>query len=185
MIEFEIRFKLERDLSEDLKKLGFKKITQQKIIDLVFEPKDWIRGTGLRQGYFIKRLRLSDGQKPKLQIKEFLRANEWREETQLVSNLHEEFQNLCKEMVPSKIISKQRETWNGFGIDVCIDEVENLGKFVEFEGPQWKVETLAKGLGFDPENPEKDYGHQIFLLERNGKVKFSLDQMRAAIETFK
>jgi len=185
MIEFEIRFKLERDLSEDLKKLGFKKADSLKMTDLVFEPKDWTRGTGLRQGYFIKRLRLSDGQTPKLQIKEFLRANEWREETQLVSNLQEEFQSLCEEMAPSKIISKQRESWNGFGIDVCIDEVENLGKFVEFEGPQWKVETLAKGLGFDPENPEKDYGHQLSLMERDGKIKFNLDQMRAAVETFK
>src|SRR3989338_1600399 len=185
MIEFEIRFKLERDLSEDLKKLGFKKADSLKMTDLVFEPKDWTRGTGLRPGYFVKRLRLSDGQKPKLQIKEFLRANEWREETQMVSNLQEEFQNLCKEMVPSKTIAKQREIWNGFGIDVCIDEVENLGKFVEFEGPQWKVETLAKGLGFDPENPEKDYGQQLSLMERDGKLKFNVDQMRAAVETFK
>ena len=185
MIEFEIRFKLERDLSEDLKKLGFKKADSLKMTDLIFEPKDWVRGTGLRPGYFVKRLRLTEGQKPKLQIKEFLRANEWREETQMVSNLQEEFQNLCKEMAPSKIISKQRETWNGFGIDVCIDEVENLGKFVEFEGPQWKVETLAKEFGFDIEKCEKDYGHQLSLMERDGKIEFSLDQMIVAIETFK
>lgn len=185
MIEFEIRFNLERDLTEDLKKLGFKKADSFKMTDLIFEPKSWVPGTGLRQGYFIKRLRLSDGQKPKLQVKEFMRANEWREETQMVSNLQEEFQSLCKEMVPSKIISKQREMWNGFGIDVCIDDVEHLGRFVEFEGPQWKVETLAKGLGFDIENPEKDYGHQLFLLEKEGKIKFDLSQMRAAIETFK
>lgn len=76
-IEFEARFSLDRDISEKLRELGFENSGKRKMADLIFEPKDWIPGAGLKPGYFVVRIRLVEGKKPAAEIKEFVDDMRW------------------------------------------------------------------------------------------------------------
>ena len=47
MMEYELRFRAGRDMSEDIAKLGFEKKAGFSMSDIVFETKDWVPGTPL------------------------------------------------------------------------------------------------------------------------------------------
>ncbi len=184
MIEFEARFSLERDISEELSALGFLQAEKKKMSDIIFEPRDWIPGTGLRKGYFVVRIRLVEGAKPKIEIKEFVDDMRWEEtsfETEEPAKLAGIFSKI---MVPRRVISKEREVWKKDGIEIAVDEVEKLGKFIEFEGVEKIVLQTISSLGFDLKNKKQNYGGQLFYLEKEGKVKFSAEEFSQILRNF-
>ena len=65
-----------------------------------------------------------------------------------------------------------------------MDEVENLGKFIEFEGEEKIVAQAISTLGFDLKNKKPNYGSMLFYLEREGKIKFSEEEFSRALENF-
>ena len=184
MIEFEARFSLDRDISEKLRELGFENSGKRKMADLVFEPKDWIPGTGLRPGYFVARIRLVEGKKPRAEVKEFVDDMRWQESSFEISEPAALAALLSKIMAARRVISKIRETWKRAGVEIAIDEVENLGKFVEVEGEEKTVMETISSLGFDLKNKKPNYGAQIFYLEKEGKIKFSEEEFSRALENF-
>lgn len=87
-------------------------------------------------------------------------------------------------MVARRVISKIRETWKRAGVEIAVDEVENLGKFVEVEGEENSVKETISALGFDLKNKKPNYGAQMFYLEKEGKIKFSEEEFSRALEKF-
>src|SRR3989338_3268880 len=175
MIEFEARFSLDRDLKEELFKLGFSFITKKKMADIIFEPKDWIPGTGLKKGYFVARIRLVEREKPRAEIKEYLDDMRWDESSFEILEPQKFVNFISKIMTPRRVIGKLRETWRKEGIEIAIDEVEGEEKIV--------TQTIS-ALGFDLKNKKPNYGSMLFYLEREGKIKFSMDEISKALRTF-
>ncbi len=57
-------------------------------------------------------------------------------------------EKLLKEKQLDKVMKKHRKVWEVNGIDVAIDEVEELGTFIEFQGRErQKVLDLIRSLG--------------------------------------
>lgn len=185
MIESEIRFKLDSDPRQRLANLGFRHKSFSRMSDLVFEPKEWIPGTGIRKGYFIVRIRLETERVPRLEIKEFEEDNKWKETSMEISDPGAMLGILSAIMVPRKVISKTREVWAKKDIEVSIDNVEDLGKFIEIEGPENSIKELATSLEFDLKDQQPVYGSLLFRLEKEGKIKFSFDQMQKVLELFR
>ncbi len=184
MIEFEARFSLDADISGKLLELGFENSGKRKMADIIFEPKDWIPGAGLKQGYFVVRIRLVEGKKPAAEIKEFVDDMRWRESSFEISEPAALAVLLSKAMVGRRVISKIRETWKKSGVEIAVDEVEKLGKFVEVEGEENSVKETISELGFDLKNKKPNYGSMLFYLEKEGKIKFSEEEFSKTLESF-
>ena len=152
--------------------------------DLIFEPKDWIPGTGVSPDYWIVRIRLVSGQKPKLELKECVGKHSWSELGTEIDDPVHCLKLFSRIMVPRRIISETRETWTRRNIEVVLDNVRHLGKFIEIEGPEAEVRKLASQLGFRAEQAAPGYGTLLFWLERDGKLTFDFKEMEAALDEF-
>lgn len=184
MLEFELRFKADRDLSYNLAELGFHKKEEFRMADLVFEPRDWRPGGMIAPGYYVVRIRLVSGSRPRLEVKEFAKTHHWHEAAFNIEGPAHFVRLLSKIMVPRRVIEKKREVWTNGAVSVCFDDVRHLGRFVEVEGPEIDVKELALALGFRLEDSQPTYGSQLFYLEKMGLVPFHTDEMTAALKGF-
>lgn len=184
MLEFELRFKNERGISLQLAELGFQKKDELSMADLIFEPRDWKPGDMIAPGYYIVRIRLAHGNRPKLEVKEFRRTHEWNETHFSIEGPDHFVRLLSMIMVPRRIIEKKREVWANGSLSVCLDDVRHLGRFVEIEGPELEVKELAIALGFRLDDAQPGYGTQLFYLEKTGLVPFHPDEMKAVLREF-
>lgn len=189
MHEFELRFRInsKKQIVEKLQTLGFAKSDETDMTDIIFEPCDWDVGKPICEGFFIVRLRLQNGKQPKLELKEFVSQHKWREETTTIDNAMAAIEILSKVLAPKRVISKKRESWHSDACDVVIavDEVKSLGSFIEIEGEEEDVRKIAAKFGFANNEALPPYGSMIFALEREGKIKFSIEDMHKAVEFWK
>ncbi|MFZ3077781.1 MAG: CYTH domain-containing protein [Candidatus Aenigmatarchaeota archaeon] len=184
MKEFEMRFKLVRDISGELARLGFEKKSEFESCDIIFEPREWNPWDDLKPGYFAVRIRLIGGRKPKLELKEYLEDNIWDEISLEISSPKEIVKLLLKIMNMRRCVLKHRIMWHKNSTEVCVDKVEHLGNFVEIEGEREDVYKTAELLNLDVSQKQPNYGAQLFYLERDGKLKFSADEIIKAAEKF-
>ncbi len=183
MKEFEMRFRMDRNISGELPSLGFEKKAEFDSCDIIFEPRTWDPGDDLKPGYFAVRIRLSD-KKPKLELKEYLEENIWDETSLEISSPKEMIKLLLKIMNMRRCVLKHRILWKKKNTEICVDKVEHLGNFIEIEGNKEEVYNTAKLLNFDILQKQPNYGAQLFYLERDGKLKFSADEIIKAAERF-
>lgn len=67
-------------------------------------------------------------------------------------------------------VEKRRRIWRLKECEVCLDEVEELGRFVEVEGPDEKeIETVLRLLGLDSLEPIRS-GYARLLAENRRKT---------------
>lgn len=184
MLEFELRFKDERDISLQLTELGFRKRDELRMTDLIFEPKEHVRGSGVKPGYYVVRIRLVSGNRPRLELKEFHSDYKWDETAFTIDGPRHFVQLFSRIMVPSRVIEKRRDVWVNGALIVCFDDVKHLGKFVELEGPDLETKELALKLGFALEDHQPTYGSQLFYMQKMGLVSFHPDEMAAALKEF-
>jgi len=184
MKEFEMRFKLGRDISGELSNLGFEKKSEFDSCDIIFEPREWNPWDDLKPGYFAVRIRLIDGRKPRLELKEYLKENVWDEMSLEISSPEEMVRILSKIMNMRRCVLKHRIMWHKNSVEVCVDKVKHLGDFVEIEGEEKEVFNTAKLLNLDISQKHPNYGAQLFYLERDGRLKFSADEILKAAERF-
>jgi len=184
VLEFELRFKHDRDISLQLIELGFRKRDELRMADLVFEPRDWMPGDMIVPGYHVVRIRLSSGNRPRLEIKEFVKEYKWHETAFNIEGPGHFVCLLNKLMIPRRIIEKKREVWVNGALIVCFDDVKHLGRFIEFEGPELETKELALRLGFALEDHQANYGSQLFYLQKTGLVPFHPDEMAIALKEF-
>lgn len=183
MLEFELRFK-HKDVSLQLVELGFRKKDELRMADLIFEPRDWKPGDMIVPGYHVVRLRLSSGNRPRLELKEFHSTYKWHETAFNIEGPAHFMRLLSKIMVPARVIEKKREVWASGKVAVCFDNVKHLGQFVEIEGPELEAKDLALRLGFALQDHQPTYGSQMFYLQKTGLVPFHPDEMAAALKEF-
>lgn len=186
MKEFELRFRMSRNISGELPRLGFEKKAEFDSCDIIFEPREWNPWDDLKPGYFAVRVRLVEGRKPKLELKEYLKENIWDEMSLEISSPEEMIRILSKIMNMRRCVLKHRKIWKRAegSTEICEDAVEHLGNFTEIEGEEKEVYETAKVLGFDISQKQPNYGAQLFYLERDGKLKFSADEIIKAAEKF-
>ena len=187
MKEFELRFRLnnEKDIIRNVEDLDFKKRASFQMSDLIFESREWTPGQGLRPGYFVVRIRLTAHEKPKLEFKEMLDADTWEEISFPVDNVQDLVKIFAKLMRPTRIISKFREEYVNESCIISIDDVRNLGKFIEIEGPQKEVNTIVNKLGFNIADKQTVYGSMLFHLEKESRIKFDFKDMYKELKKFK
>jgi len=185
VLEFELRFKLEKDLLPELAELGFRKRDELRMADLIFEPKDWKPGDMIIPGYHVVRVRLVHGKRPRLELKEFVSGYKWNETAFFIDGPASFVELLSKVMAPRRVIEKKRDVWANGAIEVCFDDVKHLGKFVEIEGPEVEAKELALRLGFSLDDHQATYGSQLFYLQKTGLVSFSPHEMQATLKEFK
>jgi len=183
-IEYELRFKLERDLAQALLDKGFRQKELIRMADLIFEPKDWKPGDMIAPGYSVARVRLLPLGKQRLEFKEFLEGFRWNETGFDIRGSVHFVSLLSKLMVPRRVIQKFREVWSNGTVEVCIDDVRHLGRFVEIEGPELYVNELALELGFRLEDHQANYGSQLFYLEKMGFAVFQPGDMDRVLKEF-
>jgi predicted adenylyl cyclase CyaB len=183
MKEFEMRFKRPEGIEDKIRQLGFQKHDSFQMHDLIFEPKEWIPGDDLMPGYFVIRIRLMENRKPKLESKAYINENEWDEITMEIDDAESIFRIFSNVAVPRRVISKYREVWKKDGIEICLDDVTHLGKFIEIEGEEDKVRDIVNKINL--KNPMFGYGRQLFYLERDGKITFNVREMEDVLKTFK
>ena len=184
MLEFELRFRLEGDIAARLQELGFSKQCCFSMADIIFEPKDWIPGKGLCPGYQVVRIRLTSNSRPRLELKEYVNHTTWKEHGMEIDDPARFSELFSAIMVPRRVISKHREAWACGSVEIVLDNVKHLGKFIEIEGPQDEVRSVAEKLGFDPGKSELAYGTQLFYLEQDGKISFNLKEISEALEKY-
>ncbi len=63
---------------------------------------------------------------------------------------------------PVHLYEKERETWKLGNLEMLIDKLPYLGWFLEFEGPENKIEGVAKMLGLDMKDGIKDGYVKLF-----------------------
>ncbi|MBI4015560.1 MAG: CYTH domain-containing protein [Candidatus Aenigmarchaeota archaeon] len=184
MIEFEVRFPLQRNVSKELIRLGLKKKDTYSMADLIFHPRDWPHGKKICPGYFIVRIRLVKGKKPRMEMKEFLDKDSWRETGFEISDPKGAATILSKVLLPLYPIVKQREIWRKGKIEVSVDNVDHLGKYIEIEGKKTEVEKVANSLGFSIESSKRNYGTQLWYLREKGKIKLGQKDIESILRKF-
>jgi len=183
MKEFEKRFRQPENMETILLDLGFMKDDSYHMDDLIFEPNSWVPGTGLRPGYFVIRIRLVEGKDPVAEMKKMLDTNLW-DETQLMIDSPENALHLFSALAtPRRIITKQREVWTNDKLIICLDDVKDLGRFIEVEGNEPDVNDFVEKVGLS--DPQPGYGTQLYFLERDGKIRFDINEMHDIVKRFK
>jgi sporulation-control protein spo0M len=84
----------------------------------------------------------------------------------------------------SRIISKERQVWKSdkSNVEIAIDNVDNLGSFVELEGPKNEVLELIETLGFNLKESQPPYGTFIYRMQKQNKVNFNLNDFYNALK---
>ncbi|MBM1154650.1 class IV adenylate cyclase [archaeon] len=77
-------------------------------------------------------------------------------------------------------LEKRREVWSVRGMTVCLDQVEELGRFIEIEGfakslsefkqVELKIRKLASELGLDPDKGIKESYVTMLLRRKRERV---------------
>ena len=135
-------------------------------------------------GYHVVRVRLAHNCKPLIELKEFMLGHTWHELSIRTDDPAAFVRLFSKVMVPRRVIEKDREVWTNGTLEVSLDDVKHLGRFVEIEGPELYVKELAVELGFRLEDHQANYGSQLFYLEKMGFIPFHPDNMHAVLKEF-
>lgn len=166
-------------------RLGLRRDKAYSMSDLIFEGRQWKPSMGLdNHNYFAVRVRLRSGSEPVLELKDRISEGLFDEYSFSIPVNDELMRFLSIGFAPSKIISKRREEYRSKEVVVTLDDVKHLGSFIEIEGSKAKVARLASRLGFKMKDRSRDYGWMMYQLMKNGKVSFTMREMRNELSRF-
>jgi len=183
MIEVEIRAKVQdvAIIKKRLEEIGGRFLKKEKTADYIFgRAKDLDQEHKIIDGRFSARIRQKND-KISIEFKEIKRAGAGMEFSSPVSSAEAGLNFLEKlDFEKAFTVSKIRETYEYQGFEICLDEVEVLGCFIEIEHPckedNDKTEALkecknllssiAPGAILEP----KKYGDLMQeIINKNGK----------------
>lgn len=149
MTEVEIKAKV-KDFNlakENLKILRAKHIKTEKLIDRIFgRDKDMDENHCHIEGTFNARIRACDD-KMRVELKEIKRAGAGMEVSSPIFNIDDGVRFLQKlDYKEVFTISKIRETYELGDFEICLDEVDKLGKFIEIEHREKDGQNIEKAL---------------------------------------
>jgi len=175
-LEIEIRFKISdiKKLREKLRSFGSKCLERWKGRDILFDKKHELipKGRVLRL-----RLGMEKSGRGKLTYKE--------PDRDPVFKIREEFETIVKNPeMAMKILTglnylpviqyeKRTELWKYGGTEIYIEELPEIGYFMEIEGSEKNIKKVAKILGFDiQKGVKKSYREYFVALNKNKKEWF-------------
>ena len=148
MLEIEVKFRVEDPgrITERLRQLGARKVDEGFERNIIFDKGGRYYKSGL-----LLRLRSYTGKadityKKKLPSEKFMR----REEVILIIDSFERGKKLLEAIgfEPDFVYEKKRQTWEFNGVGILVDELV-IGRFIEIEGSEEKIEETAVKLGVD------------------------------------
>ena len=138
MIEVEIRAKVQdfSSIKKRLEEMGAQFLKKERMVDHIFgRSKDLDGEHKIIDGHFSARIR-EKGDKKSVEFKEIKRAGAGMEFSSPVSSLEAGLNFLEKlDFEEAFTVSKIRETYEYQGFEICLDEVDALGYFIEIEHP--------------------------------------------------
>ena len=163
MIEIELKAKVLnfKNIKIELNKLGAEFIKTKKIADHIFSRDiDLDNEHNMIEGSFVARIREQDDKKS-LEFKEIKRNGICMEFNSPLANL-ESGHNFLKQLdfKESFTISKTREIYRYIDFEICLDDVNQLGLFIEIEHPKslQKCQDLLKIIAPKAIIENKKYG---------------------------
>lgn len=167
--EIEIKFKVNEKILSSLKNI---KLEPYEEIDEYFTTKEM-----LDDSTFL-RLRRKKG-KIVLQLKDIVIGGEQAKDCYEADEIHIELTNEQYEKMKkifsatfpyNFVIKKIRNKGNLNDCEICLDEVEEIGMFLEIEGPKEKILEVCKKFNLDPKNKENGRGYAIMMAKKVGIV---------------
>ena len=165
--EIEIKFPVDKDI---LEKISSIKLAPYEEIDEYFTTKEMMNNS------IFLRLRRKKG-KIFLQFKNITvsgkQTNDCYEADELHLELIQEQYGKIKKIFlvifPHNFILKKIRSKGFFNdCEICLDDVEGLGLFLEIEGPREKILEVCNKLNIDIEKREKGRGYAIMVAKKLG-----------------
>ncbi len=161
--EIEIKLYLKK-FPEKLKNLDFDESSE---VDEYFMNESIAEG-----GKLYLRIR-TRGNKRVLELKEIIQhGNPYKAEEilfQLAEENYEALKHILGKVLPIKtVIKKIRKKIKFNECEIAIDDVENLGKFMEIEGSEEKIKETCKILDIDMKDVETEGGYVQMMLKKLG-----------------
>lgn len=149
MIEVEIRAKVQdfESIKKRLEEIGGRFLKKEKMADYIFgRAKDLDQEHKIIDGRFSARIRQKND-KISVEFKEIKRAGAGMEFSSPVSSVEAGLNFLKKlDFERAFTVSKIRETYGYQGFEVCLDDVDVLGCFIEIEHPCKEDNDKAEAL---------------------------------------
>ncbi len=167
--ETEIKFIVDEDV---LNKISFIKLTPYEEVDEYFTTKE------ILNNFTFLRLRRKHG-RVILQFKDILvgaeKIKDCYEADELHLELNEEQYEKIKKIFSSVfphnfVVRKIRSKGNFNDCEICLDDVQDLGLFLEIEGKKEKILETCKKLGLDLEKRDKGRGYAIMMAKKVGLI---------------
>lgn len=165
--ETEIKFVVDKDI---LNKISSIKLTPYEEIDEYFTTKEMLNN------FTFLRLRKKHG-KIVLQFKDILtgagQSKDCYEADELHLELDEGQYDKIKKMLSSTFphnftVKKIRSKGHLNDCEICLDDVQDLGLFLEIEGPREKILEICKELNLDLEKRDRGRGYAIMIAKKVG-----------------
>ncbi|MDD5416934.1 MAG: CYTH domain-containing protein [Candidatus Aenigmarchaeota archaeon] len=171
MIKFEKEIEIKIVVDEDiLNKIKFIKLTPYEEIDEYFTTKKML------DDHTFLRIRKKKG-KIVLQLKNITVRSEDTKDCYEADELHmelnqEQYEKMRKMFLVtfphSFIVSKIRNKGIFNECEICLDEVKDLGRFLEIEGPKEKILEICDKLKLDMNKRDQGDGYAIMIAKKEG-----------------
>lgn len=91
---------------------------------------------------------------------------------ELSEEQYEELKRIFNAIFPIKLaINKKRSKGFFNDCEICLDNVDELGNFLEIEGPREKILEICKQLNLNLDHRDKDKGYVKILMKKRGLWK--------------
>ncbi len=159
--ETEIKFRVDESFSDKLKNIKMTSFHEQ---DEYFTTKEM-----LDNSTFL-RLRKKQG-KIFLILKDITKSGDIYEADEIKMELkqeqYEKMKAIFEAVFPhSFIVSKTRSVGSLNSCEICLDNVDGLGNFLEIEGAKESILQICKQLGLDVKNSEKERGYAHMMAKK-------------------
>jgi predicted adenylyl cyclase CyaB len=167
--EVEIKFKIDKDILSKLKNI---KLEMYEEVDEYFFTKDNVDGDVYLR-FRKKKGKIFLGSKVIVlggeNTKDVYEADEI--ETEITSEQYENIKKIFNVFFPINIqIRKIRSKGKFNECEICLDKVDDLGDFLEIEGPKDKILEICKNLNINMENRDKERGYAKMTLKKMGLI---------------
>ncbi len=167
-------------VNKEIEMRFFLKTYPEKLNDLKFDESDetdeyFMTEEIAREGRLYLRIRSRKGKRV-LELKEITQSgrvsNADERLIEIPEGSYETLKQILERVLPFKIvIKKNRRKAKLNDCEICVDDVEDLGRFLEIEGPEQKISESCKILGVDMDSVEDRGGYVQMMLRKIGFLK--------------
>ncbi len=164
--EIEIKFKIDESILTNIKNIN---LVPYEEIDEYFTTKEMLNN------FIFLRIRKRHG-KIILELKDVVRETEdcYESDEIEIELTEEKYHNMKKILLATFphtfIVKKNRSKGEFNGCEICLDDVEHLGLFLEIEGDREKILESCKMLNLDMGMKDKEKGYAIMIAKREGLI---------------